>query len=204
MPRWLSWPEMASAAAWPARAPRSATSVRIASECSTKLPKAMTTRRMVSGGRAKSRSCSIRPRPPTFGRGARTGAGAVMLVSAVVVRFQHRRDDTLGDGPHDRLRPARGVGLAEDLRQMPLHGPVADRQLYPDGLVGVTVSGQAQDFEFTFGERLQREWSFAGEAPHHLASDGRVQHRLALANGADRLDDVRGIGRREKVAIGAR
>src|SRR3990172_5737547 len=152
MPRWLSWPEMASAAAWPARASRSATSVRIASECSTKLPKAMTTRRMVSGRTAKSRSCSIRPRPPTFGRGARTGAGAVILVSAVVVRFQHRRDDTLGDGPHDRLRPAGGVEVAQDLRQMALHGPVADRQLHPDGLVGVTVGGQAQDFEFAFGE----------------------------------------------------
>src|SRR3989304_4897542 len=185
MPRWLSWPEMASAAAWPARSSRSATSVRIASECSTKLPKAMTTRRMVSGRTAKSRSCSIRPRPPTFGRGARTGAGAVILVSAVVVRFQHRRDDTLRDGPHDRLRPAGGVELAEDLRQMALHGPVADRQLPPDGLVGVTVGGQAQDFEFAFGERLQRERSFAGEEPHHLASDGRVQHRVAFANGAD-------------------
>src|SRR3990172_13213181 len=162
---------MASAAAWPARASRSATRVRIASERSTRLPKAMTTRRMVNGRTAKSSSCSVSPRPPTFGRGARTGAGAVILVSAVVVRFQHRRDDTLGDGPHHRLGPAGGVELAEDLRQMPLHGPVADRQLYPHGLVGVTVGGQAQDLEFAFGERLQRERSFPREAPHHLASD---------------------------------
>ena len=59
-------------------------------------------------------------------------------------------------GEHDRLDAVAEVELLEDVRDVRLHGRLADEELLPDLGVGEAVGDQAQDLELARGQLVER------------------------------------------------
>src|SRR5436190_23504328 len=96
--------------------------------------------------------------------------------------------DAVALGPQRRLRAVGDAELAEDPRQVRLHGLLADLQAPGDQLVGEPVDEQLQDLALALRERRER---VRGRARIQDGARGTgVERRLAARRGADALDDV--------------
>src|SRR3990172_3489926 len=135
--RCCSCSSSATAAVWMARWSRSPTSVRMALWWRVRLPKAMARVSKVNGRIVMANNCQISPRRSRKTR--RWGSLETWDMRSLFFRDGSNAlgNPAQGNSPHDGLRPAAGLQLVEDVRQVSLHRAVADTQLYADGFIGI-------------------------------------------------------------------
>src|SRR6185437_1392214 len=99
-------------------------------------------------------------------------------------------------GEYDRLYPVTQAKLLQDVRDVRLHGRLADEQRAADLRIGQAGGDQPEDLEFPFGELAQflRRCGprYASELPDHALGDGGRQQRVAGGDGADRAYELLG------------
>jgi hydrogenase maturation protein HypF len=133
-------------------------------------------------------------RPGRDRRGARRLAGGVEEPGLV--------------GEHDRLHAVAEAELGEDVRDVRLHGRLADEELAADLVVREAARDQAEDVELALGQlaELLRRGGVrdARELLDHAPRHGGGEERVAARDGADRGEELLGRVVLEHEAAGAR
>jgi hypothetical protein len=73
-----------------------------------------------------------------------------------------RREQAQRHRAHNRFSPAGGLQFLKNMRQVILHGPVADVKLHANGFIGQPAAGQRQYLQLTLGKRFKIK--FTGSA----------------------------------------
>src|SRR3954452_8141899 len=100
-------------------------------------------------------------------------------------------DEPVALGPERGLRAVRDADRAEDVRQVRLHGLLADAQAHGDQLVGHPAADERQDGALALGQA--GVGAVGGAGGEQLARGARVERSVALGGGADAAEELLGL-----------